>query len=762
MPIAGFSIQSPTALWIAAGSVALVLLVALIRRPDLPRVSLSLILAGLLLLVLSAGDVSILRRNPGKVAVMVDLSPSTRTAAFRDREWLGRRIDALVGPTPHQVIYFAHTSSESASGIDVLADMPAEKTRFAPPAAPAALLFSDGQFELPLSAPPVYPAVDPILENTADSAIEQLTLRDSMAVADVRNGESQARTLRINQKQQSVPPGRYTLTRSLDAGTQRVSAEIAAEDAWPENDALALQIPPPGKAQRWWVSSSPAPAGFESLALSEIPVDPAAWLSAGLIVLDNVPAGVVSLIQQQRLEQYVRDLGGALLILGGDSAFAAGGYIGTTLEDLSPLASAPPQPTIHWILLADSSGSMAAPVDGGSRWDVARRALLQLIPLLPAADPLTIGNFAERLTLWSTARPAGETARLNLPPTQIVPSGPTNLEPALQSILASASGNLPRQLLIVSDADTEIAQPQELIGGLKLRRITLNLLAIGRGRGLETLRTISRETGGVVIDELDPTRWVSAAQQLLQASSPDHLLLQPQAIVFGDQLAGVGPITTAPVNRTWQKDGTELLAWTVLGDESIPAAAAWNVGTGRVLAAAFPARDMPVPAMADLIARPVSDPRLRVSWSGASKVTVHVDATDSDGYLNGLNLTLDLIATGGDAEPRKVPIAQIAPGAYSATFAAPRRPALAVIRHDGNVISRYALPGRYAPEFDAIGNDTDTLRRLAGQTGGRLIAPNESSPIDFHFPTRRISLRDWLAAAGAVMIGLGLLHWRTH
>ena len=46
--------------------------------------------------------------------------------------------------------------------------------------------------------------------------------------------------------------------------------------------------------------------------------------------------------QQQRLHQYVHDLGGSLILLGGERAFAAGNYSGSILEALSPLSSSPP------------------------------------------------------------------------------------------------------------------------------------------------------------------------------------------------------------------------------------------------------------------------------------------------------------------------------------------------------------------------------------------------------------------------------------
>src|SRR5207245_6686282 len=120
-----------------------------------------------------------------------------------------------------------------------------------------------------------------------------------------------------------------------------------------------------------------------------------------------------------------------------DLAFAAGRYPGTTLDSLSPLASAPPAPAIHWLLLADSSGSMSANAGGSTRFDLAKQSLTSLLPYLPPEDPVSIGSFAESLRWWSAGKSAKETAKIPLP--EILPTGPTNLVPALLPLISQPS-----------------------------------------------------------------------------------------------------------------------------------------------------------------------------------------------------------------------------------------------------------------------------------------------------------------------------------
>ncbi|MDB5291237.1 MAG: hypothetical protein JWL69_2478, partial [Phycisphaerales bacterium] len=86
---------------------AITVLILLLRRPGLPGATLWLGGLGSVLLCLAAGGVVWQRPTAGEVAVMVDLSPSTRTAGYRNRAALDRRITSLLGNAPHRVYYFA-------------------------------------------------------------------------------------------------------------------------------------------------------------------------------------------------------------------------------------------------------------------------------------------------------------------------------------------------------------------------------------------------------------------------------------------------------------------------------------------------------------------------------------------------------------------------------------------------------------------------------------------------------------------------------
>jgi Ca-activated chloride channel family protein len=759
------SLASPAMLAIALSGLAVAGLILVLRRPGLPGATLWLGGLGSLLLCLAAGGIIWQRPTVGEVAVMVDLSPSTRTAGYRNRAALDKRIASLLGNTPHRVYYFAQDIAQDAPAGDPLPDMPAERTIYHPPAGTSAvLLFSDGRFEIPASGSPTYIAPDPALDAPIDAAIASLEVRGRDVAVSVRNTGNPRRLILdgiSGAAPATAPAGNFVLARSIDPHAAAVSARLAPGDPWPENDQLTAFAPPAGHSERWWVGATSPGEGWRTFAPGALPTDAAAYLAPSVIVLENVAAGDLSTLQQQRLRQYVRDLGGGLAILGGDRAFAAGSYAGSALEALSPLASTPPEPTTHWMLVADSSGSMAQAEGGASRWHYAADALVRLIPRLPPDDLLSVGNFSDRLTWWSAGKSVKQTAGLPLPPAGAGPHGPTNLDQVLKEIAESSEPALPKQLLLMTDADAQIDDPAGLALALKKKNIHLHLLAIGEGSGLPALRIIIGATGGTIVSQLDPQKWTDAIQKLMRAASPKLLGRGPLPIHFLGDLASLQPMTASPWNRTWLKSTATPLAEAAQESERVVAGARWNVGEGRVLALAFDPGVSLSEALAQLAGRPPRDPRYRVTWDTGTRLRVTVDAIDGTRYLNDEMIELDFSEEAESSTVAKsMALPQTGPGRYELSLAAPRRPAFAAVRVGGHTVDRIAVAGRYAPEFDAIGNDAEAMEKLAHRTGGQVIPFRQTWPIEFRWPQKPVPLTPVLAMIGAALIALALVRWK--
>jgi hypothetical protein len=141
--LAAVSFSSPYFLAAAVVLFAIGCGICLARRPDIGRRSLILLAFGGVLIALAAGEPIVNLPGAGSITVMVDLSPSTRGATFRDRAALDARLGQLLVGQRYRLIAFADAIHAMPSERQLL-DIPADQTLFTPPPSDAVVLFSDG------------------------------------------------------------------------------------------------------------------------------------------------------------------------------------------------------------------------------------------------------------------------------------------------------------------------------------------------------------------------------------------------------------------------------------------------------------------------------------------------------------------------------------------------------------------------------------------------------------------------------------------
>jgi hypothetical protein len=318
---------------------------------------------------------------------------------------------------------------------------------------------------------------------------------------------------------------------------------------------------------------------------------------------------------------------------------------------------------------------------------------------------------------------------------------------------------MPRRLIVVTDADARIEGAADIATDLKAKNISLHLLAIGNGSALPALRQVAAATGGSVASVSDAKSWSAGLLDLSRAAMPNPVETSPLALRFLPPL-NLPPRDVSPWNRSWLKSTATPLGEAKFADETVFPVARWRLGAGEVVAAAFTANAQEATGLAESVASSPRDPRFRVTWDSGRLLRASIDAIDGKTFLNGETLTLDLRSAEGTFTAKTQAIEQSGPGQYEISLPAPRTAAFATVSRAGKVLDRIAVAGRYAPEFDAIGNDHDAMHELARRTGGEVIDVRQTKPIDFHWPRRDVPLGSWLAAGGALLIALGLAWWR--
>lgn len=741
-----------TIAWPGLFAFACILLVATLfiawrRRILVPIGAVTPLILGAFLLTLAGGGVSIHLPQSRQVVVMIDDSPSTRGAGYHDGGVLTKRIGELVGSARFRVEHFDQEDS-------------VEQTHFAPPAdADAILLFSDAQFDPPSTSVPIYFAIDAGLDQPQDAAVTSLEFRGANLAIASRNS-SGPRDLKLTGTTSgptTLPAGQSMQLATLDPATENIGARISPGDRWPENDALWIHRHLTSEHPIWSIGNASGLDNVKSIAPADFPVDASELLAPAAIVLNNLPASALTDLQKQRLTQYVRDLGGALVIIGGDRAFAAGGYSETALDALSPLASQPTEPQRNWIVLVDASGSMAAPAGTQTRFEQAANAVRQIVRSIPPGDPLNVGSFARDIRWWSQNRTAGEVAKSTIPPFTIAPQGPTNLQAVLAGIAQQHQDGSNSELIVITDGDAQIDDPESLAGALRESHVRLNLLLTAKPTDNAILR-IAALTAGSATTQIDPQLWAAQGEALAKSRLPNRLERGSAAAQFKNDLASLSTRNLDQWNRTWIKaDATELASIEQPGTR-LAVGASWRVGLGRVSAFAFtPSRDE-LTSLMEKIRQPPQDPRFRVNIVSGQQLNISVDAIDGQQYLNDQKLAASLFDAGNtNGRAIEKPIPQIAPGRYAIDISSPRVASLGVVRLDQQVIERFSVAGRYAPEFEKIGNNYPAMNEMAQRFGGVIISPRQVTPIDFHWPPRSVSLVSLCSIGGAALIGLGLL-----
>ncbi len=114
------------------------------------------------------------------------------------------------------------------------------------------------------------------------------------------------------------------------------------------------------------------------------------------VVLNNIPAWEVPADFLASLNFFVSSQGGGLLMAGGKKSFGAGGYFRSSIDELLPvsleLKKDQKKLAAAMVIVMDRSGSMAAPVGGGTKMDLANEGAARSIELLGYQD--MVGVFA--------------------------------------------------------------------------------------------------------------------------------------------------------------------------------------------------------------------------------------------------------------------------------------------------------------------------------------------------------------------------------
>lgn len=493
-----------------------------------------------------------------------------------------------------------------------------------------------------------------------------------------------------------------------------------------------------------------------------------------LLILSNVPATALTRLQMEVARTYVQDLGGGLIMLGGDQSFGLGGYYKTALEEILPVRSdfekEKEKPSLAMMLVIDKSGSM-----GGEKIEMAKDAARAAVDLLGPSDKVGVLAF-EGENFWvSELHPCTDKGFVLDRIASLEAGGGTVMAPAMEEAYETLKGAVAKlkHMIILTDGVSSPGDFEGIAQAMASDRITVSTVAMGADADQQLLEDIARIGNGRYYVADDPAQvpqifakeTVTASKSAINEQPFTPSLVRPTQVLSEIALDDVPFLLGYVVTRP--KATSEVILATEAGD---PLLAWWRYGLGMSVAftsdakARWAAEWQSWPQFSQFWAQVARHALRKAEAKGAvvqvarhgRRASVTLDAIEPTGkFLNRAATELTLV------DPRlgtkKLVMDQSAPGRYQAEFDAGQAGSYQLMfsqTQDGRVVGRQSrgLAVGYPDELRLKPVNRDLLQSVARSTGGRFDPSPESV---FAPPARSVPraapLWPYLLAAAALL-----------
>ncbi len=776
---------------------ALALVLVLLRRGATRRDVLRY--AALALVALALADPRLSVRDARNRAIfVVDRSASVmRTASERD---VRSAMDAVVADHPdwsYGVVSFARTADVDAplggapvpsaihpdpTGSDVVSGIRLALSLLPPGGANQLVILSDGRFSsdpiaaataaqlvsVPVSAIPLGgPRVDDVRLSGFEGPQEVSVGRPAAFVAHVASDAPGQATLALYRGGQLIEARNVQLSGSLDsftfsdataeAGFYEYRVVVKREgDSVPENDARSLVVRTIDHPSVLLVDvrgDSALPELLRSVGIDFVQAPSIPTLAALSDYHQVIYAGQalqdLTGRQVDGLTQYVRNLGGGLLVVQGDREVR--GFEAGSIESLLPVSFSVPEkgrsPSMAIVYLLDRSSSMKEMAGDRVKIKVLREAAVASLLLLPSDTLVGIVGFYDQYDWIFPLQRLGDGTDAYRAVAALDGYGGTDvyypLNDAIDQLIATDARV--KHVLLVSDGQTtEVGRdyPQLLQKLDAHTDITVSAIAVSRSPNIPFLQKLVDHGRGALYYAADFVTLPQVTIQVTQRLTRSRFINADTAVAASTgALADLGSIPSVQgYVLTYPRSAASTLLWA----GSDPLLSTWRTGLGSVtvlnidLSGAWSREWLAWSEMPRLFAEilETTSPLVTATSGIAPHVdvnpfttTVLLDArTPAGEFDNFLELDGTLVSTEESADAP-----QVAPGLYRARFPTPAEGAYAVLVQERRGARSLSVPFSvpYSPEYESFGVDRGALAELARATGGSLLdeGPGGLTPV---------------------------------
>ncbi len=594
---------------------------------------------------------------------------------------------------------------------------------------------------------------------------------------------------------------RFTLPLYMrEPGFYEYTARIqvpSGEDGWHENNlavnhlflkgegrVLVVTGLVGGSQQARWLCEAMRQSGLlvDERAPYQLPYDARSLLPYDSIVFVNVAADELDAARIRAVHDAVTAQGSGFLMVGGENSFGAGGYNRTLIEKMLPVSmdikkrKALPKGALAIILHTCEFAE-------GNTW--GKRIAKEAMRVLGAQDEVGVLVYSYGAGSGSGERwlfpltPASEYEQLvpliNNASIGDMPSFATTMELGYKGLAASDAAA--KHMIIISDGDPSPPPPQ-LLGKFAQAQISVSTVAINPHGGQEQsiMGAIAGATGGRYYFPKDPQELPSIfikEAKTLRRNIVQNRTFTPTAAFPSPILKGIDAVP--PLHGlvlTTAKPRAEVILLAPDQEDSDPLLAVWRHGLGTT--AAFTS-DLSANWGRDWVKWDRYRPFVRQLMTAIGRVeqkrnlfvSIHANGSnarvlveDHHPQAGFLDLKGDVTATGSGSHP--VALRQVGPRLYEGHFPLSGNGSYQLlVTGSGDGRQEHAsanLMVPYSPEYLRFRSDPVLLKRIAAETGGRLLGGDETGEELFNADreSRRQTspIIDWFLWALAILLPL--------
>ena len=251
--------------------------------------------------------------------------------------------------------------------------------------------------------------------------------------------------------------------------------------------------------------------GYDTVTPGTVPVDMPSLMQYSAVVLVDVYEADLREGFLDILNEYVKNNGGGLIITGGSSSYAVGGYRDTLLEEMAPvymdINGENEIPTMAMAMVIDHSGSMDDHMGVETCLDLAKKSAAAAVDYLRPEDFVEVIAFDDAYSRVVPLQNVEDPEKIQQMIFSIPSGGGTSIYPALEAAVKDINNcdAMIKHIILLTDGQDNNTGYDSLLRIINNAGITLSCVAVGSGCNDQLLSDLATQGNGRIFYSDDTT-----------------------------------------------------------------------------------------------------------------------------------------------------------------------------------------------------------------------------------------------------------------